>query len=73
MHPQMIACGVLPKHRLAHPKMAHMAKKPDLRHLKVGKGAQRRITEQEMAEREAVANLPSGTRPRRVTPLKITL
>lgn len=70
IHPKLIACGVLPKHRLGHPKMLHM-KKPDLRHLKVGKGAQRRITDVEMAEREAVANLPSGARPRRVTPLKI--
>ena len=68
MHPKMIACGILPKHRLAHPKMTRM----DLRHLKVGKGAQRRITDAEMAEREVIANTPSGARPRRVTPLKIS-
>jgi len=61
------------KHQYGHPKFARLMKKEDkqLRKLQVGKGAQKRVTEQEMAEREAMVNVNPGARPRRVTPLKI--
>jgi len=64
--------GLSLKHQYGHPKMARLMKKETkLRHLQVGKGAQRRVTDQEMAEREAMVNVNPGARPRRVTPLKI--
>ena len=65
--------GLSLKHQYGHPKFARLMKKEDkvLRKLQVGKGAQKRITEQEMAEREAMVNVNPGVRPRRITPLKI--
>jgi len=64
--------GLSLKHQYGHPKMARLMKKEaKLRHLQVGKGAQRRVTEQEMAQREAMVNVNPGARPRRITPLKI--
>jgi hypothetical protein len=73
LHPKLVACGLSQKHRLGTPKVSRMMgkKEKDLRKLQVGKGAQRRITEQEMAEREAMVNVDPGKRPKRVTPLKI--
>jgi hypothetical protein len=64
--------GLSLKHQYAHPKLARLMKKDKpLRQLQVGKGAQKRITEQEMAEREAMVNVNPGARPKRITPLKI--
>jgi hypothetical protein len=65
--------GLSLKHQYGHPKFARLMKKEEkqLRKLQVGKGAQKRVTEQEMAEREAMVNVNPGARPRRVTPLKI--
>jgi hypothetical protein len=68
----MVGYGLSLKHEYGHPKFARMARPPkELRKLQVGKGAQRRITEQEMAEREAMVNVNPGARPKRITPLKI--
>jgi len=74
LHPKLVASGLSQKYRLGTPKIARMMKKPekDLRQLQVGKGAQRRITEEEMAEREAMVNVDPGKRPKRITPLKIS-
>lgn len=65
--------GLSLKHQYGHPKFARMMKKEDkaLRKLQVGRGAQKRVTEEEMAQREAMVNVNPGARPRRVTPLKI--
>ena len=65
--------GLSLKHQYAHPKFSRLGRKPDkqLRQLQVGKGAQRRVTDQEMAEREAMVNVNPGARPKRITPLKI--
>lgn len=70
---RLVGYGLSLKHQYGHPKFARLMKKEDkqLRKLQVGKGAQRRITEQEMAEREAMVNVNPGARPKRITPLKI--
>ena len=68
---RMVGYGLSLKHQYGHPKFAKMTRPPaELRKLQVGKGAQRRVTEQEMAERDALVNVDPGKRPRRVTPLK---
>jgi hypothetical protein len=75
LHPKLVACGVSSKYRLANPSVRRAFTKPkqekELRQLQVGKGAQRRVTDAEMAEREAVMNADPSKRPKRVTPLKI--
>ena len=73
MHPKLVLSGISAKHRLSHPKLSHMMKRDGLRKLQVGKGAQRRLTEEEFANREAAANVAPGKRPLRITPLKIAL
>ena len=69
---RMVGYGFSMKHQYGHPKFSRLGRPPkELRKLQVGKGAQRRITEQEMAEREAMVNVNPGARPKRITPLKI--
>ena len=63
--------GLSLKHQYGHPKFARMMKEKQLRKLQVGRGAHKRVTEEEMAQREAMVNVNPGVRPRRVTPLKI--
>jgi hypothetical protein len=71
LHPKLIASRLSAKHRLGNPSLSKMMAGPDLRKLQVGKGAQRRVTEDEMALREAIVNIAPGKRPPRITPLKI--
>ena len=78
LHPKLVACGVSPKYRMSNHNLRRAFSKPkqekELRQLQVGNGAQRRVTDAEMAEREAVMNAPPapGGRAKRITPLKIS-
>lgn len=68
----MTACGISMKFRARMPRAYRDAKKgynSGLKALQVGRGAQRRLTDSEMAEQA----LEHVAKPRRLTPLKIAL
>ena len=66
----MTACGVSMKYRARMPKAyRHMKKveKSGLKELQVGRGAQKRLSDSEIAERQ----VEHAVKPRRLKPLKI--
>ena len=75
MKQHLLASKMFAKHKFAHPRFARFAEPKDLRKLQVGKGAQRRSSDAEIAERvlgEREMAVASGGRARRLTPLKIS-
>jgi len=68
----MTACGVSMKFRARMPRAYRDVKKSynsGLKALQVGRGAQRRLSDAEIAERQ----VEHAAKPRRLTPLKIAL
>jgi hypothetical protein len=81
LHPKLHLLRTSARHRVGVPKLSRLDSKAygkDLRKLQVGRGAQRRLSDAEiadnvLAEREAAVASAQGGRARRVTPLKIKL
>ncbi len=79
LHPKLVLSRTSSRHRVGVPKLARLDGKDlgkDLRKLQVGKGAQRRLSDAEIADNvlaEREMAVAAGGRARRVTPLKIKL
>lgn len=79
LHPKLLLSRTSARHRLGVPKLSRLDSKAygkDLRKLQVGRGAQRRSSDAEIAERvmsEREMAVAAGGRARRVTPLKIMI
>ena len=79
LHPKLLLSRTSARHRLGVPKLSRLDSRDygkELRKLQVGRGAQRRLSDAEIAENvmaDREMAVASGGRARRVTPLKIKL